>query len=485
MKMMLGLSQKLSLQQKLIMTPRMQQSIKMLLLNQLELASMIKEEVLTNPLIEVSEPVSKEATETISHNLVNDNQTTTANETPEEFQKEYSVDWQKYLEEEDTRGNMARTPNYGQDDEVNYEKFTSSERDLMDHLREQLRLSVSNPLDLQIGEFIIESINAEGYLTMDLSEIAEHLKTDREDVESILEVVQAFDPAGVGARSYPESLILQARADGNTDPIFVKVLTEHFEDLAYKNYREIASALKCEIEEILEISDAIKDYVPYPGLKYATSQGTIYIKPDIIIDYDENSDLFNITVNERDTPVIKINRQYKRIMLQSAGNPETQKYLKGKFDSAQWLIKSIKERKKTIEKVAHSIVKHQSDFLKSPDGELKPLILKDIAEEIEMNESTVSRVTTNKYAQTPRGLLELKVFFTGGKRSANGENISTDQIKKLIKELVSREDIKKPLSDQKIANQIWEKLQIKLARRTVSKYREEMGILSSSKRKAF
>jgi RNA polymerase sigma-54 factor len=324
---------------------------------------------------------------------------------------------------------------------------------------------------------ILGNIDADGYIKdPPLDELAADLGADPVMCEQVLEKIQSFDPLGVGARSLAECMLIQCIAAGQDDDLCVKMIKSHLGNLEKKNYQAIARDLKQPLEEIYEAAKVIMEFDPRPGRQYSTDDPH-YVTPDVYI--HKVGDKYFVVPNDDGLPKLKISGFYKNAMGNSSASKD---YVQDKLRSAQWLIRSIQQRQRTIIKVAESILKFQREFFDKGIAHLKPLILRDVAEDIGMHESTVSRVTTSKYVHTPQGIFELKFFFNSGISRTNGEDLASQAVKSKIKELVSAEDPKRPHSDQKIV-ELLKKGGIDIARRTVAKYREQLGILSSSKRK--
>jgi RNA polymerase sigma-54 factor len=331
---------------------------------------------------------------------------------------------------------------------------------------------------------LITYIDDNGYIKMPLDQIAAEEGIDLKDLEEILPFVQEFDPSGVGCRDLKECLLIQAEhfEEATTDVLYV--IENHLKDLEKKNYEEIARGMNLKIEEVVEICKIILSFDPKPGRAFQ-SEDTHYVTPDVYI-YKVGEE-YVVALNEDGIPKLKISNLYKDLVKQEgkAGNKETKEYLQEKLRAAVWLIKSIQQRQKTIYKVTESIIKHQTEFFEKGAAFIRPMILKDIANDIEMHESTVSRVTTNKYVHTPLGVFELKYFFNSGiSRSDGGDSLASESVKLKIKGLVAKENPQKPLSDQKIV-ELLKKEGLQIARRTVAKYRDVLGILPSSSRKKY
>ncbi len=479
--------------QQLVMTPQLQQAIKLLQLSRMDLIDAVRDELMDNPMLEERSEISASEAQVESAADVAKRESIEAAKDVEVSDKvddtREQIDWESYFE-----NYSSPMPGSGgqrlRDDELpGYEATLTRTDTLFDHLMWQLQVSDLNEQEERVAVALIGNINDDGYLKgLDLNGqsiegdeilqmIANEVDNDIEYVEEVLELVQAFDPPGVGARSLQECLLLQAQGTG-LGAIVEDVIRDHLSLLESRNFPAIAKAMEVEIEEIAIAADLITDLEPRPGRPFSTESAR-YITPDIFIKKQEDGS-FKAVLNEDGMPRLKIS-QFYRNALRQADSSETKKYVTEKLNSAAFLIRSIQQRQKTIVKVTESIIKFQGDFLEKGVEALKPLILKDVADDIEMHESTVSRVTSNKYVHTPQGIFELKYFFNSSIQGDNGD-LASEAVKSKIKGLISKENLKKPLSDQKIAD-ILKDDGVNIARRTVAKYREAMNILPSSRRK--
>ncbi len=488
--------QELRLSQQLVMTPQLQQAIKLLQLSRMELVDMVHEEMLENPILEDDFESAQERAkdrellggdEQQAMQIENAGNTETPMEQPivegastAEVKIDGAavgeIDWENYL---DNYTMAAPMPAYRGDSEEmpSLEATLTKPPSLTDHLGWQLRMAGLPDEQVQIGLAIIGNIDADGYFKdPPLADIADDCGVSLEQCELVLEKIQSFDPIGVGARSLKECMLIQAIHAGQDDDLVVKIIKSHLENLEKKNYQAIVRDLKQPLEEVHEAAKVIMEFDPRPGREYA-SDDPHYITPDVHI--HKVGDKFFVVPNDDGLPKLKISGFYRSAMGNSAASKD---YVQDKLRSAQWLIRSIQQRQRTIIKVAESILKFQREFFDKGIAFLKPLILRDVAEDIGMHESTVSRVTTNKYVHTPQGIFELKFFFNSGISRTNGDDMASQAVKSKIKELIHTEDVKRPHSDQKLV-ELLKKGGIDIARRTVAKYREQMGILSSSKRK--
>jgi RNA polymerase sigma-54 factor len=474
--MAIELRQQLKLTQQLIMTPQLQMAIKLLQLSRLELAAKISQELEENPALEeVQDMIVKDA----------DNEQKDA--ASESNEKEVTIeekilndiDWSNYIDEYNSPGRMSGESEAKE--APRFDAFVAKKESLIDHLLWQLLMTFPSEAEEKIGSLIIGNLDKDGYLDTTVEEIAAVSDASPETVEKVLKLMQSFDPVGVCARDLKECLLIQVRHFGLGDnPLVTNIISDHLNNLENKNYRAICRALKVKMEEVIAAVNVIKGLEPRPGREFSEEQ-VQYITPDIYVYKSEND--FIIVLNDDGLPRLQINAYYKKAMARGEKiNDETKEYLQEKLRSAAWLIRSIHQRQKTIYKVMESILKFQRDFFEHGIAHLKPMVLRDVAEDINMHESTISRVTTNKYAYTPQGIFELKYFFNSSIKRVHGEAIASASVQEKIKQLIESEDPKKPYSDSKMA-EILKSSNIDIARRTVAKYREMLGVLSSNKRK--
>jgi RNA polymerase sigma-54 factor len=488
--------QELKLSQQLVMTPQLQQAIRLLQLSRMELAELVHDEMLENPILDDELDLDMErsrerdeagsdieqqhqmegagSTETPLEGSVVDGVAQT--EIKGDATAVNEIDWENYLDNYSMGPPMPAFRGDGEE-MPSLEATLTKPASLYDHLAWQLKMTNLPQERLEIGLEILGNIDADGYIKdPPIEEIAADLGVDPVVCEEVLEKIQSFDPIGVGARSLAECMLIQAVAAGQDDDLVVKMIKSHLGNLEKKNYPAIARDLKQPLDEIYEAAKVIMEFDPRPGRQYSTDDPH-YVTPDVYI--HKVGDKYFVVPNDDGLPKLKISGFYKNAMGNSAASKD---YVQDKLRSAQWLIRSIQQRQRTIIKVAESILKFQREFFDKGIAHLKPLILRDVAEDIGMHESTVSRVTTSKYVHTPQGIFELKFFFNSGISRTNGEDLASQAVKSKIKELVGAEDCKRPHSDQKIV-ELLKKGGIDIARRTVAKYREQLGILSSSKRK--
>jgi len=470
----------LKLTQQLIMTPQLQQAIKLLQLSRLELVDTINQEMEENPLLEEGTaddyPESEIAPEIDEIKAIDrTDELTGEGDGKEEF------DWDGYLEDYGTTG-----VTYNREDAVtpSWDNMLTKKTTLTDHLMWQLNLSHLKDSERRTGEQIIGNLDNNGYLTASLEEISEQEGVDISFVEKLLKKIQEFDPPGIAARDLQECLLIQADLLGISNPLVETIIREHLSDLQTKNYANIAKKLKIQLSDVLKAVPVISNMDPKPGLPY-NEERPLYITPDVFV--FKMDDDYRIVLNDSGLPRLKVSNFYREILSGISGHSKAdgcKEYIKEKLQSATWLIKSIQQRQRTIYRVTESIVKFQKEFFDRGIDYLKPLVLRDVADDVEMHESTISRVTTNKYMHSPRGLFELKYFFNSSINRTNGDPIASESVKERIKKIISEENQKKPYSDNQIAD-IMKGQGISIARRTVAKYRETMGILPSSKRKIF
>ncbi len=455
---------KLKQSQKMSMTPQLQQAIKLLTLTHLEMTAHIAEELVENPVIE---EMGGEELLTVPEKT---------QEAPDDF------DWQSYVEVYSSQNETIKTYDQSEKSEEapNYENVVSQEMTLAEHLQWQLRMEDLSEIEWAVADMIIHNLNDDGYLSSSFEELIAEIGEKRELCFEIRDKISQLDPVGCACETLSECLLVQAKLDEERSPLLEKIIISHLPDLQNRNYAKIAKATGASEEMVIRVSDLLHNYHPKPG-RLVASQYTHYIIPDVYV--VQVGGEFVVQVNDEGVPRLRISKYYKQLLNQAEAQDETQKYIQEKLKSAVWLLKSIQNRQKTIYRVAKSIVAHQQKFFKKGPKFLRPLILKDIANEIGVHESTVSRVTSNKYMHTPIGMFELKYFFNSGVGGKDGgEDVSSEAVKYKIKEMIGSENPQKPLSDQKIV-ELLAREDLIVARRTVAKYREMLGIFSSSKRK--
>ncbi len=475
--MALELRQQLKLTQQLIMTPQLQMAIRLLQLSRLELMETIRTELEENPALEeIQDNTAAEQLVEQTEDLTE--QAPAEKEVTIEEKLQQDIDWSNYLDEYNTPG---RTHFESEDrDTPRFESFIARKESLNDHLLWQFIMTKPNKEEERIASLIIGNLNKDGYLVVSAEEIAEMSGSPLENIEHTLSVMQSFDPVGVCARDLRECLLIQANHLGFEDTIVTEIISNHLPNLEKKNYKVICKALKRSLDEIVSAVNLIKSLEPKPGREFS-EETPQYINPDIYV-YKLDND-FVIMLNDDGMPKLRVNSFYKSSITGGKKiSNDAEDYIQDKMRSAAWLIKSIHQRQKTIYRVMESILQFQREFFEKGIAHLKPMVLRDVAQDIGMHESTISRVTTNKYAFTPQGIFELKYFFNSSIRRSHGGAIASASVQDKIRQIISSEDPKKPYSDDKIA-QLLKKDEIHIARRTVAKYREMLKVLPSNKRK--
>jgi RNA polymerase sigma-54 factor len=500
--MALELKQQLKLSQQLVMTPQLQQAIKLLQLSRLELVGLVQQELEENPVLEeISESEAEAegeaeaeageaaaAPEELGEAAAAPGEAPAPEAAPEEAgpteeaepsdaEKIADLDWQNYLEAYPQTGVREARDD---DDRPSIEATLTRRATLSEHLLWQLHMDSLAPEELAAAEFIVGNLDDRGYLLASVEEIARQAGLSEEVVARALARVQDLDPTGVGARDLRECLTIQARALGIDDPIVTRILDEALDQLIKRDFRGLARRLGISVEEVAVAARVIGGLEPRPGRAFG-GEDPIYIVPDIYV--YKIGDEFHVVLNDDGLPRLRISNLYRDVLARRGDTPkDTRAYVHDKVRSAMWLIKSIHQRQRTIYRVMQSIIKFQREFFEKGINYLKPLNLRDVADDIEMHESTVSRVTTNKYAHTPQGIFELKFFFNSSISKLDGEAVASESVKERILHLIRNEDPRRPLSDQRIAEML-RVHDIDIARRTVTKYRESLNLLSSTKRR--
>ncbi len=470
----MGLGQRLVQKQtqRLVITQDLRQSIELLPLSNIELSEKIQKELMENPLLE--DVAEGESFEPIAEKVP-----------PERTERERGAaesDWRENTQdsyEGVTRESASSAAERSERKHQFLQNAVMSSQTLADHLIEQLRLTDAEPIVVRAGEMIISAIDNRGFLTQDLDELFAETGIKKRTAEKALQIIHGLDPLGCGARTVAQTLLIQARSLAPADVVVHNLLEHSFGDLERLDYRKIERETGYAESEIERSMQFIRTLEPYPGTLFAP-QAPEYVVPDIIIEEIDGRE--EIIINDDWIPGLRVNEEY-RDMLRASGQAERQ-YLQEKMNSAQWLIKSIRQRRMTLYRVTQSILEFQRDFFDRGPGNLKPLTLRQVAEKVELHESTISRVTTNKYVQTRWGVFELKDFFSGGLSSSEegGEKESARNIQERIRHLVSAEDPEKPLSDQDLVELI-KKEGVTIARRTVAKYRKMLKILPGERRR--
>jgi RNA polymerase sigma-54 factor len=476
--MAIELRQHLKLTQQLIMTPQLQQAIKLLQLSRLELLETISQELESNPLLEEGADSGPEQENSGEERQSANREESVSEVTIDEKTKE-DFDWENYLGEYSS-GSKVRMEREEVRELPALESRLVKKPSLDSHLFWQLHLSNLSEIQKEVGTLIIGNLGRDGYLESTLAEIAEVAQCEEDCVEEVLQLIHEFDPIGIAARDLQECLLIQARNLKLEDDLTIDIITNHLHDLETRNYHAIVKATGRSQEDIQGAIDIITGLDPKPGRAYDEEE-VQYISPDIFV--YKVDDEFVILLNEDGMPKLRISPFYREALSKDGSVTEqAREYIQGKLRSAAWLIKSIHQRQRTIYRVAESIIKFQRDFFEKGIAHLKPLVLRDVAEDLNMHESTISRVTTNKYMHTPRGVFELKYFFNSSISSFSGGAVASESVKERIRQLVQNEDPRKPYSDKAIVEELREE-NIDIARRTVAKYRELLGILPSNLRK--
>ncbi len=470
--MSLQLRQSLKLTQQLVMTPQLQQAIKLLQLSRLELVETVQQALLENPLLEErqneeaqTEEVQEQPTEALQEIKIQE----------ESLLK--SAEWDDYLGQFSSSSRQAAEREMPEE-VASFEAMYAAKPTLESHLRWQLHLSDLSDDQKAIGELIIGNLESSGYLGGSAEELADDNGLDQEAVEAVLKEIQHFDPVGVAARSLEECLLVQLEVLGSDDSLLVSLVRDHMGDIEQNNLSVLVRKFKVDRADILHAVEIIKGLDPRPGNSFSGG-ATHYISPDVYV-YRYGDD-FVILLNDEGLPDLQLNPVY----LEEAGDKKNvdRDYWNEQMRQALWIMKSIQQRQRTLYRVMESIVRFQRDFFEHGITQLKPLVLKDVAEDIEVHESTVSRITSNKYASTPFGIYELKFFFNSGLGVDGGGQVASESVKAAIKACIDAEDQSKPFSDKKLVELLNDKLHVNIARRTVAKYREALGIPSSTKRK--
>jgi len=476
----LELRQQLKLTQQLVMTPQLQQAIKLLQLSRLELVDSIQQELMENPFLE---ELDADVVDTAPATDNLDDYESAHNDAQSRADEDLmrTADWENYLGEfssvtKQSLGRELEVPEEG----LSFEARLTSKPTLDGHLTWQMRLSNFSDRDIAIGEIIIGNLDSRGYLQATAEEMSDQLPgVDHSDIDAVVRRIQRLDPVGVAARTVQECLLVQMEVLGmDSDPTLVSIVRDHLEDLEKHRYKPLIKKFRISMDDLKEYLDLLQTLEPMPGAHFSTGEPQ-YVSPDVFV-YQHGQD-FVIVLNEDGMPRLQLNSYYVENV--RAKTPVEKEYFQDKVRSAEWLMKSLYQRQRTLYKVMESIVRFQREFFEHGVTKLKPLILKEVAEDIGMHESTVSRITTSKYVATPHGIYELKFFFNSALELDDGTQVGSESVKALIKQLIGGEDSKHPLSDEQIGEVLKQKLEVNIARRTVAKYRTAMNIESSSKRK--
>jgi RNA polymerase sigma-54 factor len=485
--MALEIRQVQKLAQQLVMTPQLQQAIKLLQLSRIELQEMVTTELEENPALEevpagevetAEQPTAEPQTggvEPVEEPLLT--------REPSGVDKVGTLDWQEYLDTHSNSIHGSLTAEAGSDEgdgPPSWENSLTKKTSLEDHLIWQLRLSKIAEKEENVGLYIIGNLNENGYLTLSLDEVCAATGATLEEAEAVLKKIHFFDPVGVAARDLRECLLAQLESLGLADSLAARIVADYLGHLESKRYEKLARELGVGIDEIADAAHVIASLEPKPSRGFEQDE-TRTVLPDVFV--EKVGDDYVIYLNDEGVPRLRVSSLYRRIAGQDGEAEEkARQYLQEKVRAATWLIKSIQQRQQTLFRVTQSIFKFQREFLDHGVSQLRPMVLRDVAEDIHMHESTVSRATANKYVYTPQGLFELKFFFQSGIRGGNGEDVASETVKEKIRGIITSENPQKPYSDQHIAALLSDN-SIEIARRTVAKYREAMGILPSSQRR--
>ena len=480
-----GMHQSTQLRQELKINPRLYQAMDLLYMPLLDLQQHLKQELLNNPFLEMVEPEEEEEEEAAAET-----------ETPTEEKKDADeIDWEEIL----LNGFDAGGQPEEREEKEYFEPVTVDSRDLGDHLRDQLTLLDLSPRQRLLGDEVIGNVNDDGYLACTVEEIRigvnemleNHIAESENELEEVpgyttqevdemLAVIQSLDPPGVGARDLRECLLLQLREAGLEQSVPYRLVRDSFDELINHRWSEISKRFGISQSDVQKAADEIAKLDPKPGLVYSNS-GDNYIIPDLVVDKIDGQ--YHVFLNDANLPRLKLSKAYQEIARDKKKfDGENKEFISQKMNSAQWMIQAIEQRRQTMLKTMNYIVERQREFFEKGIQHLKPLTLREVAEVINMHESTVSRVTNEKFVQTPRGVLPLKFFFSSGLATSDGEDVSARGIKAQLQKLVQEEDPRHPLTDQAIVN-ILRESGVQIARRTVAKYRDQLGVLSARMRK--
>lgn len=462
-------------QQKLILSPQMQQAIHLLQLPLMDLSQMLQQEMMNNPVLE-----ELSATDDNAASKSEEDTTSPEVDFDEEFSRLAQLDdeWKEYYQQS---GSYIRV---SQDEERRRQYYESSitiQETLHDHLLNQWNVFSVPDTEKNLGETVIGNLDENGYLTVSLEELSQTTGAPVEKLERVLKVIQTFHPVGVGARNLSECLLLQLARLDKADSLAAKIVQNHLDDLGKKNAAPIAKALGVSATEVQKAAELIATLEPKPG-RIFDQEATQYAIPDVIV--NKVGDEYVVMSNDERVPHLRISNLYRNLMKEKNLEGETKDYIRNKVQAGKWLIKNIQLRQQTIYNIARTIVKEQKEFLDNGITSLKPLTMQMVATQVGIHESTVSRAIAGKYMSTPRGLFQMKYFFTPGLQNQSGENISTTNIKDMINGIITKENGTKPLSDQDVVELLKSK-GINVARRTITKYRKELRILPSNLRKKF
>ncbi|MCC5790109.1 MAG: RNA polymerase factor sigma-54 [Opitutales bacterium] len=480
-----GFAQSQKMAQNMVLAPQLRQSLKILQSSALELQSVIAEELEVNPTLDDSPIDSVSIEEPLADQKTNDenddgNESSSSDEASEEFEilRQLDEDSREFYRESNN------TNNYDSEDERRRQHFLDSligETSLQQHLMEQAELSGLDAQGLQAMEYLIGSLDNKGFLTSPLSDLSLHSNLPLRSLQDALAQLQSFDPPGIGARDLQECLLLQLRNHHPEESLPVRLVRDTFDLLMRRRIPEIARRLQCSVDDVQETLEKIAECDPAPGRRFSDDENRS-VTADVTVEYEKGE--FNVTLNNDFIPRLRISSTYKEMLARGRLKGIEREFIREKIRSGKFLISSIEQRQQTLERITWVIIRYQEDFFKEGVSKLRPLTMTQVAQEVGVHETTVSRAIANKYIRTPHGLFEMKYFFTPGYQGEDGSAVSNKSIKDMISALIEREPPEKPLSDQKIVNRLKEK-NITIARRTVAKYRESMGILPAKLRRQY
>jgi RNA polymerase sigma-54 factor len=478
--MAMEIRQNLRLQQQLAITPQLQQAIKLLQLNHLELVEQIQQEILENPTLE-EVPGSADSALSDAEVALQTQATAVQNETVEQQngEKGSEVDWERVIEGYGADGFSGSRGASGMEELPPIETNLVRGDSLADHLEWQIHMLSCTDGERDAALIIIRNLDDRGWLAVPFEDLVAENEIGPEDAEGALQIVQGLDPIGCAARDLTDCLKIQAAFLFPEDPFLPKIIESHLSNIEKRNYAAIARALGIEEEDVGEYHRMLRQLEPWPGRNF-TSAEPQYISPDVYV--FKLGDEWQVVQNEDGLPKLRISNYYKQVLMGKDSTREERDYIKERLGAADFLIKSIYKRQSTIAKVMKAILQRQHDFFDHGPEHLRPMVLRDIADEVSVHESTVSRVTSNKYVQCPQGIFELKYFFNNGVNAVHGEQVAAEAVKQRIKKLIAAEDPQDPLSDEALVK-ILKRENVNIARRTVAKYREALGIFSSARRK--
>ncbi len=467
----------LKLTQKQTLTPGLVQMVSVLALNRLELREMINQEMIANPVLEEVTEDGLSADDYANEAFLQaESEKLPENEPVNPFDEfDISSFFTQYLDSGEANNHRERE----EIEKPSFEQFLSSPQSLADHLHWQLSVTICSDRVREIAELLIGNLNEDGYLTVSLEEIAQSGGYAMEDVEEALTVLQEFDPLGVGARDLRECLLLQLRTLDPQNTLAQQIVSEHLSLVQSNQFKEIARTLNCSIEAVKCAVELIRKLDPRPGLRYNKTEPRL-VEPDVY--FRKVGDEWQVFMNDDDLPQLRISPNYRRLLARNAADREVRNYVKERFSAAVQLLKNIEQRKHTIQRVCQAIIRRQRDFLEYGIDHLKPMMIKEVAEEVGVHPSTVSRAVANKYAHTPQGVFELRELFTEAVQGPQGSTLSLLTLKRRVRKMIEAEDPAHPLTDEQIARRLAEE-GIHVTRRTVAKYREDMRIPSTHQRR--